>query len=367
MIRIAQPEIGAEEFAAVQEVLESGILAQGSRVAQLEEDFAKYCGTKYAVAVNSGTAAIHVALHAAGIGPGDEVITVPFSFIASINPILMVGAKPVLVDIDPETFCMDTAKLEAAITPKTKAIIPVHLYGQPADQSVINEIAKKHNLLVIEDACQAVGAEYSGTKTGNLGDMGCFSLYATKNIMSGEGGMVTTNDESYVTKMKQFRQHGMSAPYVYEELGFNYRLTDLQAAIAVEQLKKVERFTGARQSNAEKLSVALADVKGLVLPTIAKDRTHVFHQYTIRLTPDFGMSRDDFIKAMGDKEIIVGAYYPRTLHSYPHIQKLGYKMGDFPEAEKAAAEVVSLPVHPAVSDEDIQTIVAAIKELSHAK
>jgi perosamine synthetase len=366
MIRIAQPEIGPEEIAAVVEVMQSGILAQGARVAQLEEDFAKYCGTKYAVAVNSGTAALHAALHAAGIGPGDEVITVPFSFIASINPILIVGAKPVLVDIDPATFNIDVSKIETAITPKTKAIIPVHLYGQPVDQDAVTEIAKKHGLIVIEDACQAVGAEYKGTKTGNLGDLGCFSLYATKNIMSGEGGMITTNDEKYATAMKQFRQHGMSAPYMYEALGFNYRLTDLQAAIAVEQLKKIERFTATRQSNAQRLSEGLKGIKGLELPVVAPDRTHVFHQYTLRVTPEFDMSRDDFINALGKKEIVAGAYYPRALHSYPHIAKLGYKMGDFPEAEKAAAEVVSIPVHPNVSHDDVETIIGVVKEVAHA-
>lgn len=366
MIRIAQPEIGPEEIAAVNEVMQSGILAQGARVAQLEEDFARYCGTKYAVAVNSGTAAIHAALHAAGIKEGDEVITVPFSFIATINPILMVGATPVLVDINPATFSMDPSKLKAAITQKTKAIIPVHLYGQVVDWDEIHEIAKEHNLVVIEDACQAVGSEYKNIKAGNLGALGCFSLYATKNIMSGEGGIITTNDEAYMTKLKQFRQHGMSAPYVYEELGFNYRLTDLQAAIAIEQLKKVERFTTARQTNAQLLSEGLKDVSGITLPTIADSRNHVFHQYTIRISPELGISRDDFVKALQEREVGAGVYYPRALHSYPHIQKLGYKMGDFPESERAAAEVVSLPVHPHVTKEDVKTIVDVVKEVVHA-
>jgi dTDP-4-amino-4,6-dideoxygalactose transaminase len=365
MIRIAQPEISKEEIDAVNEVLQSGILAQGARVAQLEENFASYCGTKYAVAVNSGTAAIHAALHVAGVKEGDEVITVPFSFIATINPILMVGATPVLVDIDPATFCIDVSKIEDAITPKTKAIIAVHLYGQTVDQDKLAAIAKKHGLKVIEDACQAVASEYKGKKAGNLGDLGCFSLYATKNIMCGEGGMITTNDEAYMMKLKQFRQHGMSAPYMYEELGFNYRLTDLQAAIAVEQLKKVDRFTAARQSNAQKLTVGLKNINGIETPVIAPDRTHVFHQYTIRVTPELGMSRDDFVKALQEKEVGAGVYYPRALHTYPHVAKFGYSVGDFPEAEKAAAEVVSLPVHPHVSPADIDTIIKTIKEIAH--
>jgi dTDP-4-amino-4,6-dideoxygalactose transaminase len=366
MIRIAQPEIGAEEIKAVNEVMNSGILAQGPKVAQLENDFAKYCGTKYALAVSSGTVAIHTALYVAGIRKGDEVITVPFSFVATINPILMVGATPVLVDINPTTFCMDVKKLEKAITPKTKAILPVHLYGQIADMDEIIEIAKKHNLIVIEDACQAVGAEYKGRKAGSFGNLGCFSLYATKNIMCGEGGMITTNDEKLAKYIKKFRQHGMSAPYMYDEVGYNYRLTDLQAAIAVEQLKKVDKFNKARQKNAEMLNKGLSGIKGLITPKTALGRNHVFHQYTVRITDNFPMSRDEFVKSLQDKEIGAGVYYPKALHEYPHIAKLGYKLGDFPESEKVAAQVVSLPVHPNVTSKDIETIVKSIRELANA-
>lgn len=365
MIRIAHPEISKEEIDAVNEVLNSGMLAQGPKVAELEEAFAKHSGTKYAVAVNSGTAAIHAALYAAGVRAGDEVITVPFSFIATINPILMLNATPVLVDINPETFNIDASKVEALITDKTKAILPVHLYGQPADMSELNEIAKKHGIVVVEDACQAVDAEYNGKKAGNLGDLGCFSLYATKNIMSGEGGIVTTNDSSFVAAMKQFRQHGMSAPYMYEELGYNYRLTDLQAAIAIEQLKKASRFTSSRQDNAIKLSQGLAGINGITLPFTKEGRSHVYHQYTIRIGDDFPLTRDEFVQAVQEKGVGAGVYYPKPLHSYPHIEKLGYKMGDFPEAERAANEVVSLPVHPNVSDDDINTIISVIKEVSN--
>jgi dTDP-4-amino-4,6-dideoxygalactose transaminase len=366
-IRIAQPEIGDEEIRAVNEVMNSGMLAQGPKVAQLENDFAKYCGTKYALAVSSGTVAIHTALHVAGIRKGDEVITVPFSFVATINPILMVGAKPVLVDIDSVTFCMDVRKLDRAITPKTKAIMPVHLYGQIADMDEIIKIAKKHNLIIIEDACQAVGADYKGHKAGGFGNLGCFSLYATKNMMSGEGGIITTNDEKLAKYIKKFRQHGMSDPYMYDEVGYNYRLTDLQGAIAVEQLKKVDRFNNARQKNAELLNKGLSGIEGLITPKIALGRNHVFHQYTIRITSDYPMSRDEFVKSLQAKEIGTGIYYPKALHEYPHIAKLGYKLGDFPESEKAAREVVSLPVHPNVTTKDIATIINYIKELANAK
>ena len=360
MINIAAPVIDSEERRAVDEVIESGMLAQGPKVAELEESWAKYCGTKHALAVNSGTAAIHCALYAAGVKEGDEVITTPYSFIATINPILMLGARPVLVDIDEETFNIDVSKIEAAITEKTKAIVPVDLYGQPCDWAELQEIAKKHNLKIIEDACQAIGAEYKGIKTGSLGDFGCFSLYATKNIMCGEGGVVTTNSDEAAVAIRSFRQHGMVAPYEYADLGYNYRMSDLHGAIAVEQLKKVEEFTKKRQENARKLNDALAGVAGIKIPTISENRSHVYHQYTILLDKD--MQRDQFIASLRDKGVGAGIYYPKPLHAYPHIAKLGYKVGDFPVAEDLAARVVSLPVHPKVTDEDIEIIAVAVKE-----
>lgn len=366
MIPIARPLIEEEEIKAVNEVLHSGSIAQGAKTAELEEKFAEYCGTKHALAVSSGTAAIHAALHAAGVGSGDEVITVPFSFIATINPILMVGATPVLVDIDEKTFCMDVRQLEAAITDKTKAIMPVHLYGQPADMDEINALAEKHGLVVIEDSCQAVSAEYKGKKTGSLGSLGCFSLYATKNVMSGEGGIITTDNDDYAASIRRFRQHGMSAPYMYDELGYNYRITDLQSAIAVEQVKKADRFADARKANAELLTNGLADIPGVVLPEIGDDRTHVFHQYTVRITDDFALTRDEFADALRAKGVGAGVYYPRALHTYPHIEKLGFSVGDFPVSERAASQVVSLPVHPAVTADDVAVIVKAVREVANA-
>lgn len=367
MINIAQPIIEKEELEAVQRVLNSGVLAQGPEVLELERAFAQLCDTNYAVAVNSGTAAIHAALYAAGIKANDEVITVPFSFIATINPILMLGARPVLVDIDPTTFNIDVNKIEAAITTKTKAIIPVHLYGQPCDFDKLNLLAKKYKLTLIEDACQAVGAKYKNKYTGNLGHLGCFSLYATKNIMCGEGGIITTNDEVFANKMKQFRQHGMSSTYIYEELGYNYRLTDLQAAIAVEQLKKVHIFNQRRQHNALYLLEGLKNINGLLLPKISDDRTHVFHQLTVRITKDFPVKREKLIEGLKERGIGAGIYYPKPLHAYPHIAKLGYKIGDFPEAEIAASQVLSLPVHPKVTDKDMRKIIASIKEIVDGK
>lgn len=363
MISIASPAVGDEEFKAVNEVLKSGQLAQGPRVAALEEAFAKYCGTKYAVAVNSGTAALHASLFAAGVGAGDEVITTPYSFMATLNVILMVGAKPIFVDIDPVTFNLDISKVEAAITPKTKAIIPVDLYGQPYDYDELKALADKHGFKIVEDACQAIGATYGKRHTGALGDLGCFSLYATKNIMAGEGGMVATDNEEYATLIKQFRQHGMSAQYDYVHIGYNYRMSDLHAAIGIEQLKKADNLNAIRQKNAAALSKGLKGIKGIVLPETKAGRTHVYNLYTMRVTSDCKLSRDDLMKALRDREIGAGVYYPKPLYAYKHTASFDPK-GACPEVEKACREVLSLPVHSRVSDADVAIMVKAIKELT---
>ncbi|HSX34370.1 MAG TPA: DegT/DnrJ/EryC1/StrS family aminotransferase [Candidatus Saccharimonadales bacterium] len=363
MIGIAAPNIGPEEFEAVRTVLESGQLAQGPQVAQLEADFAAYCGSKYALAVNSGTAALHAALAAAGVGPGDEVITTPYSFMATLNCILMVGATPVLADIDPDTYNISVAQINAKITAKTKAVIPVDLYGQPFDYDELRVLRDERNLTIIEDACQAVGAEYKGKKAGTLGDMGCLSLYATKNIMAGGGGMVITDNEEYARIIKEFRQHGMSAQYEYVRLGYNYRMSDLHAAIAVQQLKKVDAFNQGRQKNAALLTQGLKDIKGLVLPVTAPNRTHVYNLYTMRLTPDFPLERQEFIDALRERGIGAGAYYPKPLYAFKHTAAFGSDQ-DLPQAANAAKQVVSLPVHPKITAQEIQTIITAIKDLA---
>lgn len=355
MIPIAKPLMGEEEKEAVLKVLDSGMIAQGPQVKAFEEAFAQMCGTEYAIATTSGTTALHVALLAHGIGPGDEVVTTPFTFIASANSILFTGARPVFVDIDPETFNLDPEMIEAAITPQTKAILPVHLFGLSADMESIMELAEQYDLAVIEDACQAHGAEYRGARVGSFGT-GTFSLYPTKNMTSAEGGMITTNDEEIAQSCRVIRQHGMRRRYYHDELGFNFRMTDVHAAIGMAQLGKLERFNDARIANARYLSEHL---EGVVTPTIPEDCRHVFHQYTVRVP---GGTRDAFVDYLHEKGVGCGIYYPVPIHQQTfYVQDLGYE-DQMPEAEKAAAEVVSLPVHPALSDEDLEYIVTVINE-----
>ena len=366
MIAIAQPVVAGEEIAAVNRVLHSGMIAQGPEVAALEEEFASICGTKYAVAVNSGTAAIHCALHAAGVGPGDEVITTPFTFIATINPILMCGARPVLVDIRDNDFLIDPDLVASAITSKTKAVLAVDLYGQPVDYKQLGAMCGRRDIALIEDACQAIGARFGQRATGSLGLAGCFSLYATKNVMSGEGGMLTTNDLAVAESARRFRQHGMTASYEYVELGYNYRMTDVLAAIGRAQIAKLDKFTLARRTTARRFDKGLAGLTGIVLPSTEAGRSHVYHQYTIRITPDFNLSRAELVAALKARGVGTGVYYPKPLHHYPHVAALGYEHDQFPHAVRAAAEVLSLPVHPGVSASDANLIIESIRELANA-
>ena len=347
----------------VLEVLESGNLAQGDVVKQFEEEFASFCGVKYAVAVNSGTAALHSAIHALGIGKGDEVITVPFTFAASANPIIMEGAKPVFVDVKPNYFNIDVDKIEEKITNKTKAILYVDLYGQPANYDKIAKIAKKHKLFVIEDACQAHGAKIGDRFAGSFGDIACFSFYATKNMACGEGGMITTNNEEYAELCKRFRHHGQSEKtrYEYVDLGYNYRLTNVLAAIGLAQLRKLPGFTKKRIANANKLSKGLEGLPGITVPKLLPGAKHVFHQYTI-ICDNKIIKRDELLKYLRSKGIGAGIYYPKPLHLHPHFAKLGYKEGDFPVSEMLAKSVLSLPIHPSLSDSDINLIIDTIKE-----
>lgn len=363
MIPVAKPIIGEEEKKAVMDVLNFGMLAQGPKVKELEEAFAKVCNTKYAVAMSSGTATIHAALYAIGIKKGDEIITTPFTFVATANPILMQGANIVFADIDKDTFNIDPADVKRKITKKTKAIIVVDLFGQPADYDELNKIAKERNIIIVEDACQSINAEYKGKKAGSLAKVAAFSLYATKNIMCGEGGVLTTNDEEIYDKARMFRHHGQSEKtrYQYFDLGYNYRMTDMQAAIALAQLKKLDDFTNKRIKNAKLLSEGLKNIHGIKVPVVKPNMKHVYHQYTIKID-GFKMSRDELIEYLKSKGVGSAVFYPKPLHLHPHFTRLGYKEGDFPVAEMTAKQVLSLPVHPSITDGDIKKIIEAFKD-----
>ncbi len=353
MIHIANPLIGEEEKKAVIDVLNSGMLVQGVKVEELEKNFARYTGTEHAVAVSSGTTALHLALLAMGVGPGDEVITTSFSFIATANSILFCGAKPVFADIDSKTFNINPERIREKITPKTKAIIPVHLYGHPAEMDEITSIARERGLKVLEDAAQAHGSEYRGRKAGSFGDCAAFSFYATKNMITGEGGMVTTNSDALAEKLRKLRNHGQTQTYEHECLGFNLRMTNINAAIGLEQLKKLNRFNKIRSENAGYLTKKLKDA--VETPYVSSHVKHAYHQYTIKTD-----KRDFLLKKLNEAGIGARVYYPKPIHKQPFYQKMGY--GDFlPVTEEMSRKVLSLPVHPALEQKDLSTIVNSIK------
>lgn len=356
MIPIAKPYIGTAEKAAVNEVLESGMLAQGKRTAALEGRFADLCGVRHAIATSSGTTALHVALLAHGIGSGDEVITTPFTFIATANSILFTGARPVFVDIQADTFNIDPERVKAAVTERTRAIMPVHLFGQPCDMDELLAIAADHNLAIIEDAAQAVGASYKESMTGGFGT-GVFSLYATKNVMSGEGGMITTDDDEVAARSRLLRNHGMKRRYHYEMLGYNYRLSDLHAAIGLAQMDRLNAFTRRRRSNAAFLSRHL---KCVITPAEKADRDHVWHQYTVRVPA--GMDRDEAVRRLNQNGVGTAVFYPIPSHQHPYMRQYTSEQS-LPGAEKAAREVFSIPVHPQLSQQDLETIVAEVNKL----
>ena len=358
MIPVAAPQIGDEEKSAVMAVLDSGQLAQGPVTEAFEDEFAAWCGAKHAVAVNSGTAALHLVMLAHGIKEGDEVITSPFTFVASANAALFVGAKPVFVDIEPETFCVDPAKVEAAITPRTKAIMPIDLYGHPAAIPELREIAERHGIVLIEDACQAHGAAIGSHRAGALGVSATFSFYPTKNITTGEGGMVTTDDAKVAEQVAVLRQHGAAHRYHHDVLGYNFRMTDIAAAIGRAQLTKLDRWNERRRRNASVLDEALADIPGVATPTERPGYRHVYHQYTVRIARD----RDGFKARLRELGVGSAVHYELPVHRQPLYVSLGYEDVSMPEAERAAAEVLSLPVHPALTDADLDRIAEAVRK-----
>lgn len=353
MISIAKPIIGEEEKQAVQRVLDSGMIACGPVTAEFEKKYAEYIGTKHAISTTSGTTALHLALLALNLKSGDEVILPSFTFVATANPILFCSATPVFCDINPKTFNIDVEKIEQLITEKTKAILPVHLYGQAADMKTITEIAEKHNLSVIGDACQAHGAKYDGKMVGSFGDMECFSFYPTKNMTTSEGGMITTNNDELAEKINSIRNHGREQTkwgYEHSRLGYNYRMTDITSAIGIEQLKKLPNFISRRRENAKHFN---ENIRSIETPFVLENVEHAYHQYTIKCK-----DRDILIDALKKNEIGFGIYYPKPIHLYNHLTQYGHS--DLKTSEQIANEVLSIPVHPALEHQDIEKIINVI-------
>ncbi len=349
--RTLKPEIDA----AVGKVLENAQYILGPAVSGFECDFAAFCQTSEAVGVNSGTSALHLALLAAGVGPGDEVITVPFTFVATVAAIEYAGAKPVFVDVEPEFLTMDPAKLEAAITPRTKAIIPVHLFGQPADMDPIMAIARKHNLIVIEDACQAHGSEYKGKRCGSIGQIGCFSFYPGKNLGAyGEGGAVVTSDSEIAKKIRLLRAWGEETRYEHKFRGFNYRMDGVQGAILGVKLRHLDTWTEARRRNAAEYGRRLAETS-VALPRERPGVRHVYHLYVVRL-----QQRDVWRERLTEAGVQTGVHYPIPVHLQPAYRDLGYASGAFPVCEHAAGEVLSLPMFPELTDAQIREVALAL-------
>lgn len=360
-IPIARPVIGQDEISAVKDVLESGKLAAGENVIQFEKQFAEYCGTTQAVAVNNGTAALHAALLAAGIGTGDEVIVPAFSFFATASAVSMTGAKPVFVDVNEQSFNIDPSEVEAHVSSKTKGVIGVHLFGQPFDVPGIQQVCDSHSLILVEDAAQAHGAMLSGEKTGGFGQFGCFSFYATKNMTTGEGGMVTTSEKTFAERLRLIINHGQSEKYLHTRIGYNYRLTDIAAAMGIIQLKKLEKFNNRRRKNAEYYNNHIR-VKGLLTPVVSPGMHHVYHQYVIRLTEEFPMTRADFIEYLKAKGIGSAVHYPVPLHHQP-VYAVANVSDSCPVSVGLASSVLSIPVHPMLDQKELSYICDVINQV----
>jgi len=357
--------LDADVSAAVLAVLRSGRYIGGAAVSDFETVFSQYIGTPYAVGCNSGTDALYLALRACDIGPGDEVITTPLTFIATAEVICRVGATPVFIDIDPTTLNLDPHCIAPAITPRTKAIIPVHLFGRPVDMTAVSAIAQAHHLIVIEDCAQATGAMWVGQKVGSIGTVGCFSFFPTKNLGAcGDGGAITTGDEAIAHRIRQLREHGQSERYIHTQTGLNSRLDALQAVILAIKLRHLDHWNQQRQAVAQRYDTLLAQLPTLTLPTAPRSGQAVWNQYTIRIAdPQGDGSRRNGIQAiLQDQGISSMVYYPRPLHLQPVYQHLGYQPGDLPQAEQAAAEVLSLPMFPELTPEEQEQVAYGLKE-----
>jgi perosamine synthetase len=366
VIPVSTVAIPAEAETLVHEVLRSGQLAQGRMVARFEEEFAALTGVRHAVAVNNGTTALVAAIQVLDLEPGDEVLTTPFTFVATLNAILEAGATAVFADISAEDFCLDPAAAEAAITNRTKVLMPVHLYGQCADMDALAPLAARHGLHLIEDSAQSHGATIGDRRAGSFG-LGCFSFYGTKNITTGEGGMITTDDDAIADRLRVLRNQGMRQRYMYEMAGHNYRLTDLQAAIAIPQLAGYTEVVDRRRANADFLVEGLGDIAGLRVPRVRAGRGHVWHQFTVLVTDEAPIDRDEFVAMLGERGVGCGIYYPKLVFDYDcYRQNPLVRTADVPVAAWVTERAVSLPVHPGLSGDDLQTIVATVRDLMKA-
>ena len=361
MVHIANPKLDNGELEGIKEVLDSGMLAQGEVVANFEKEFADYIGVGHGKATANGTSALDVAMKAIGIGEGDEVITSPFSFIASANCVMFQGAKPVFADIKKDTFNLDPEKVREKITEDTEAILPVHLFGQPADMDAFVEIAEEHDLYLIEDCAQAHGAEYKGRKVGSIGDMGAFSFYPTKNMTTGEGGMVVTDDEDLSERSDLVRDHGQSEKYTHDMLGYNLRMTNLAAAIGRAQLERLDGWNDKRRKNAEMLTSGIEDIEGLTPPFVADDVKHVFHQYVLKVEDDYPLSREELREKLHENDIGTAVHYPKVIPDQPLYEEKGYDSEEFENARECAEKVFSLPIHPKVSEEDVEDMLEVLE------
>ena len=358
-IPIAKPVLGREEEEAIRKVLQSGMLVQAKTVKSFEKAFADYIGVEHGVAVTNGTLALDTIMKALKIGPCDEVIIPAFSFVATGNCVLFQRAKPVFADIDQRSFNIDPSDVNEKITAKTKAIIAVHLYGQPAKMEKLKEIAQDHDLFLVEDAAQAHGAEYKGRKAGGLGEVGCFSFYATKNMTTGEGGMITTNNDELARKARLLRNHGQTEKYHHAILGYNYRMTELSAAIGLVQLKKLEKINEKRIRNAKMLNEGIKKTHDLTPPYVEEHVKHVFYQYVVRVEENYPLKRNELANHLEKMGIGTAVHYPMPIYRQPLYHELGYDKTICPVTEESCKQVLSLPVHPSVSDEDIQYITDA--------
>nr|WP_297424203.1 DegT/DnrJ/EryC1/StrS family aminotransferase [uncultured Actinotalea sp.] len=361
MIPISSVDLGPEVEAAVLQVLRSGMIAQGPVVAEFERRFAELTGVPHAIAVNNGTTALVAVLQVLDLQPGEEVLTTPFTFVATLNAILEAGAVATFADIRDDDFTLDPAAAAAAVTERTRVVMPVHLYGQTADAAAFAALADERDLVLVEDSAQAHGATVDGRAAGSFG-IGCFSFYGTKNLTTGEGGIITTHDDALADRLRVLRNQGMRARYQYEMAGHNYRLTDLQAALVLPQLDRYAASVARRRANAARLVAGLEGVRGLVLPRESPGRSHVWHQFTVRLTSEARVDRDELVARLTEAGIGTGIYYPRLVFDYTcYRDHPGVRIPEVPVAERVVQEVVSLPVHPKVSDDDVDRVVATVR------